>query len=267
MAHPVAPLDPLFLVPPLAHRGFHDIAAGRPENSRASIRAAIEAGYGIEIDVQLSSDDQAMVFHDYHLGRLTTAQGALHLHSAAELSAVPLRHGDEGIPTLKEVLALVRGQVPLLVEIKDQDGQMGPNVGPLEAQVARHLAGYDGPVAVMSFNPHSIRTMAEVAPSLARGLVTSAYKASDWKTLKPATRERLRAIPDFGDIGASFISHEAKDLGSPRVAELKEQGAHILCWTIRSPKAEAEARKIAENITFENYAAPGGLDLTTGRPT
>lgn len=267
MRHPVKPLPAAFLGAPLAHRGFHDIAAGRPENSRASIQAAIDAGYGIEIDVQLSSDDQAMVFHDYHLGRLTTDQGAVRLRSAAELATVPLRHGNEGIPSLAEVLEIVRGQVALLVEIKDQDGQMGPNVGPLEAQVARHLAGYDGPVAVMSFNPHSIRAMAELAPELPRGLVTSAYEHDDWKTLKPATCDRLRGIPDFDEIGASFISHEAKDLAAPRVAELKRQGARILCWTIRSPQAEAEARKIAENITFEKYAAPGGVDAVARRPT
>ena len=115
---------------PLAHRALHDVAQGRPENSRAAIRAAIEAGYGIEIDVQLSADGAAMVFHDYALDRLTHDSGAVRLRSAADLKAVPLKGGDEGIPDLPEVLQLVAGQVPLLIELKDQDGAMGTNLGP-----------------------------------------------------------------------------------------------------------------------------------------
>ena len=114
---------------PLAHRALHDVARGRPENSRAAIRAAIAAGYGIEIDVQLSADGAAMVFHDYALDRLTHNSGAVRLRSADELKAVPLKGGGEGIPDLPEVLRLVAGQVPLLIELKDQDGAMGDEFG------------------------------------------------------------------------------------------------------------------------------------------
>lgn len=250
------PLPPAFLGPPLAHRGYHDRAAGRPENSRAAFAAAIAAGYGIECDVQLSADGRAMVFHDHDLGRLTPERGPVRQRSAAELGRIPLRGAEgEGIPTLPEVLHLVAGRTALLVEIKDQDGAMGPAVGELEAAVAADLRGYGGPVAVMSFNPHAVAAFAERAPKVARGLTTSAWHAKDWPLIPAPVRERLRGIPDFDRVGAGFVSHEAKDLGRPRVAELKARGAAVLCWTIRSPEAEAEARRVAHNVTFEGYAA------------
>jgi len=252
-ALPVLPDDLLRL--PVAHRAYHDIARGRPENSRAAVRAAIEAGYAIEIDLQLTADGQAMVFHDYDLGRLTGQSGPLRRRSADEAGAVPLLHGDgETIPRFEDILGLVAGRVPLLVELKDQDGAMGPDVGPLEAATARALSGYAGPVAVMSFNPHSMAEMARLAPDLPRGLTTSSYKPEDWP-LSRDTCDRLREIPDFERVGAAFISHEADDLARPRVRALHADGVPVLCWTITSPEAEAEARKLADNITFEGYAA------------
>ena len=248
-------LPDAFLSRPIAHRAYHDKTQGRPENSRAAIRAAVDAGYGIEIDLQLSADGQAMVFHDYDLTRLTGQPGALALHTAAALGAMPLLHGAEGIPTLPEILTIIAGRSALLIEIKDQDGEMGPNVGPLEQATADALRSYTGPVAIMSFNPYSIMEIRRLAPDLPRGLTTSAYRHEDWAPLPAAVCDRLRDIPDCDRSGASFISHEAFDLSRPRVAELKSQGAAVLCWTIRSPQAEAEARRIAQNVTFEGYPA------------
>ncbi|MEM6308650.1 MAG: glycerophosphodiester phosphodiesterase family protein [Pseudomonadota bacterium] len=249
-------LPPSFLQHPIAHRALHDITDARPENSRAAIRAALSAGYGIEIDVQLSADRVAMVFHDYDLGRLTGTHGAVAQRSQQELAGIPLTGGDEGIPDLTETLNLIAGKVPLLIEIKDQDGAMGSDIGPLETAVADALASYTGPVALMSFNPHSVARMADLCPSIPRGLVTSSYDPQDW----PLSNEicaHLRHIPDFDRVGASFISHEAKDLNRPRVHALKRQGASVLCWTVRSPMEEATARKVAQNITFEGYLPAG----------
>ncbi|MFL4469126.1 glycerophosphodiester phosphodiesterase family protein [Tateyamaria armeniaca] len=247
-------LDRAFLGAPLAHRALHDVRDGRPENSRAAIKAAIEHGYGIEIDVQLSADNAAMVFHDYALDRLAEGSGLVRAVSASALSNTPLRGVSEGIPDLPEVLGMVSGRVPLLIEIKDQDGAMGDRIGPLEAATAAALEGYEGPVAVMSFNPHSVAHMRALCPDIPRGLVTSAYDPDDWP-LPKAVCAHLREIPDYDRVGASFVSHEAADLARPRIAELKARGANILCWTIKSPEAEAEARKIAENVTFEGYLA------------
>jgi len=251
-----SPLPAPFRTTPIAHRGYHNRAAGRPENSRAAVQAAVAAGYAIEIDLQLSSDGQAMVFHDYDLNRLTDATGPLATRSAAALAGIPLKNGSDGIPTLPEILHLISGRVPLLIEIKDQDGAMGPDTGALEAATARALEGYPGPVAVMSFNPHSMAEMARLAPHIPRGITTSAYDPADWSPLPARVCDHLRAIPDYGRVGASFISHEWQDLLRPRVAALKAEGAVILCWTIRAPEAESTARHSADNITFENYPAP-----------
>jgi glycerophosphoryl diester phosphodiesterase len=247
-------LSRAFYETPLAHRALHNVADGRPENSRAAIRAAIAAGYGIEIDVQLSADGAAMVFHDYALQRLTGDSGPLRLRPASDLRDVTLSGGNEGIPELGEVLDLIAGRVPLVIEIKDQDGGMGPDVGPLEQAVAQAVAGYAGPLAVMSFNPHAVARMAELLPDVPRGIVTSAYAYADWP-LDRATCDRLREIPDYERTGACFISHEVSDLDRPRVAEIKAAGGMICCWTVRSATQEAQARKVADTITFEGYRA------------
>jgi glycerophosphoryl diester phosphodiesterase len=240
---------------PVAHRALHDRSRGVIENSPSAIRGAIAAGYAIEIDVQLSVDGQAVVFHDDRIDRLTAATGWVREHTADALGQIVLTGGSDTIPTLPEVLTMVAGQVPLLIEIKDQSLTMSDTDGRLEAAVADALRGYVGDVAVMSFNPHSMAHMARLAPDVARGLTTSAYDPQDWVPLPPAQCDRLRDIPDYDRVGASFISHEGRDLRRPRVAALKAAGAAILCWTIRSPEDEARVRSVAQNVTFERYAA------------
>ncbi len=246
-------LPPALLATPLAHRGFHDLAAGCPENSLSAFRAAIDAGYGIELDVQRSADGHAMVFHDADLGRVSLGHGPLRARTAAQLVQIGLRGSSDCIPTLAGVLALVRGRVPVLIEIKEGLDQMAQTPGVLETAVAADLEGYAGPVAVMSFNPHCIADMARLAPTVARGLTTDSYNPADWAPLPAATCDRLRAIPDYDRTASSFLSHQASDLARPRLAELRHQGAAILCWTIRSPAAETAARHWADNVTFEGY--------------
>lgn len=248
-------LHPDFLRLPLAHRAYHDKTKGRPENSIEAVRAAVDAGYGIEIDIQPSADAVPMVFHDYDLARMTGRQGKISDLSADALSRLPLIGGCEAVPTLAHVLAEIAGKVPLLIEIKDQSGTSGPEVGALEAAVAKVLAGYAGPVAVMSFNPHSVAAFHTQAPGIAVGLTTASYEPEEYPELLGAVCDHLRDIRDYDRVGATFISHEASDLARPRVADLKAAGAKVLCWTIRSPEAEAKAREVAHNITFEGYAA------------
>ena len=173
-------LPDAFLQAPIAHRGLHDENAQRAENSRAAICAAVAGGYGIEIDLQLSKDGQAVVFHDYALDRMTNETGFVNRYSAADLTAITLEHsGGETLPSLTDILALIDGKVPLLIELKDQDGQMGARVGRLERATIQALKPYRGPVAVMSFNPHSVLQMASLAPDVPRGLISEAYTAED----------------------------------------------------------------------------------------
>ncbi len=252
----MTPLPPAFLHAPFAHRAYHDASAGRAENSPAAIRAAVTAGYGIEIDVQPSRDNVAMVFHDYDLKRLTGETGPIRQRTAKALGEITLAGGPDTIPTLSEVLDIIDGQVPLLIELKDQDGAMGPDIGALEQSVESALSGYTGPVALMSFNPHSVAALADRMPDRPRGLTTCAFLPDDWPILNAATRRRLAGIPDVARVGASFISHDVRDLASARVSEIKAQGIPILCWTVRSRASETQAREIADNVTFEGYAAP-----------
>ncbi|SLN29797.1 glycerophosphodiester phosphodiesterase family protein [Pseudooctadecabacter jejudonensis] len=241
-----------FLDRPIAHRALHD--ANWAENSAQAVGAAVEAGYGVEIDIQPSKDGVPMVFHDYDMARLTGLQGPIAGKTAADLADIPLSGGGT-IPTLSQVLEIVAGRVPLLIEIKDQDGGLGPMVGPLQQAVCAALEGYGGDVALMSFNPHAVAACQTHAPHIPRGLVTCPYPAEDWPTVPSKTRQAQAMIPDFDRVGASFISHQEDDLNSPHVAKLRARDVPILCWTIRSPTQEAEARKIAHNITFEGYLA------------
>ncbi|TDT73761.1 glycerophosphoryl diester phosphodiesterase [Litoreibacter halocynthiae] len=246
-------LPAAFFARPITHRGLHDRSKGVIENSMSAFKAAIDAGYGIELDVQLSFDGQAMVFHDYDMARLTGKGGPIQTRTAETVRGMTLSDSDDTIFDLQAVLELVAGRVPLLIELKDQDGSMGPNIGPLERAVADALSTYQGDAAVMSFNPHSTKMMSELSPNRPRGLVTSAYKPSDWAPLSTKVCDHLREIPDYEWSTASFISHEAPDLTRPRVAELKSQGAQILCWTIKSQAQADEALKFAQNITFEGF--------------
>ena len=242
-----------FLQTPISHRALHDVADGRPENSIAGADAAIVYGYGIEIDLQLSKDGIPMVFHDYLLERLTDEVGSVMHRTASELASIPLKHGDEGIPTLEAFLKFVDGRVPLLVEVKDQDGSLGPNVGALAQATCSILNQYTGPKAVMSFNPHTVAKCAEFAPDIARGLITGEFLTKDGHLVSAARQAELAGIPDYARVGACFISHNVKHLGDAVVACRKAQGAVVFCWTVRSAEMEKTARQVADNVTFEGY--------------
>ncbi|MEM6739303.1 MAG: glycerophosphodiester phosphodiesterase family protein [Pseudomonadota bacterium] len=240
-----------FLACPIAHRALH--GPGAPENSRAAMQAAIAHGFGIEIDLQLSADGVAMVFHDDKLDRLTAENGPVRARDAAELGRIDLDFTAEGIPTFAEILRLIDGRVPLLVELKDQSGMLGPSDGRLEAAASDDVSGYDGPLAFMSFSPDMVGHVAETAPERPRGLVTCAFRPHAWPTLPVEHLSALARIEAAEAVGASFISHQWTDLHSARVAELKADGRAILCWTIKSAAEEVQARQIADNITFEHY--------------
>ena len=247
-------LPAAFLGAPIAHRGLHDRAAGVVENSRAAAEAAIAAGYGIELDVQMTADGEAVVFHDDAMPRLTGEPGLVRDYSVAALGRIGLKDGAETVPGFAEFLALVAGRVPLLVEVKDQDGALGPDVGALEARVAALLAGYPGEAALMSFNPHAVAAFASLAPDRPRGLTTCAFDTADW-SLPDYRRAELAALTNAERTGAAFVSHDRRDLDNPAVARLKAEGLPILTWTVRSAGQEAEARRVADNVTFEGYRA------------
>lgn len=244
-----------FLSTPFAHRGYHDLAQGCPENSRSAFLAAVRAGYGIELDLQLSSDGDAIVFHDYDLGRLTGQNGAVRQSNTADLGKLRLAGSNETIPTLTQVLELVGGRVPLLIELKDQDGALGSDVGLLEQATCTALASYKGPAALMSFNPYSVACFKEMAPTIPRGLTTGSFSNAKWHMVPASTLNKLQSIPDYDRVGACFISHAVDELSDARVSALKDDGTSVLCWTVRSQAQETAARKFADNVTFEGYVS------------
>lgn len=151
---------------PYAHRGLWD--EQKPENSMAAFQAAAEAGFGIELDVQLSKDGTVMVFHDYTLDRVCGKEGLLTDLTAAELSTLRLKDTEQTIPTLAEVLRLVDGRVPLLIELKGETGDTA--VVPATLAV---LEGYTGAWCMESFNPLIVRAVKKQAPHVVRGLLSS----------------------------------------------------------------------------------------------
>lgn len=246
----VSRLAPGFWARPFAHRGLHAAGRGVVENSRAAVAAAVAAGYGIEIDLQLSADGEAMVFHDDALDRLTTEAGPVRDRGADALGAIRLTGSEETIPTLVEILALVDGAAPLLVEIKDQSGDFGPDVGALEARTAEVLRGYAGPAAVMSFNPHSMIWFAGNAPDRPRGIVGCADVDP---ALPPERRAALADLTEVENAGADFVSYQWTGLDRPAVAALRARGMPVFCWTIRAPGQAAQALGRCEQITFEGF--------------
>ena len=247
-------LDPAFLKTPIAHRALHDASKGVYENCRSAIIAAIEHGYAIEIDLQLSADGRAMVFHDDTLDRLTVKHGDVSDYTAAELTQIKVGSGQDVIEPLEDILRLVDGRVPLLIELKDQSRQLSQTDGRLEQATIDALSLYEGAVAVMSFNPHMIATMAKLSPDLPLGLTTGSFMDPTWG-IDAERIAHLSQITDFDPKRYTFVSHFALELASPCIQMLKDQGTAIFTWTIRSPEAEAVARQTVDNITFEGYLA------------
>ena len=164
---------------PIAHRGLHDADNGVIENTPSAVRAAIAANYGIEVDVQITADGEAMVHHDDVLGRLTEGEGRLDQLTAAELKAVAFRGTGDRMMTLGELCDLVGGRVTMLVELKSKfDGDTR-----LPARVAAVLANYRGPVAPMSFDPTQLAHLQQINPALLRGIIAAKYRPQDRKSV------------------------------------------------------------------------------------
>lgn len=222
---------------PFAHRGLH--GQGRIENSRAAFQAAIEARHGIELDVQITGDGQAVVFHDEWLHRLSEDEGMVRGRSVAELGRIRLRDSHETIPSLPEILALIAGQAPLLIEVK------APNrdAGALCRAVSDALAGYIGPVAVMSFNPEVGRWFARYDSVRLRGLVVTENK----KPWRGGLKRRLSLWRSKTD----FLAYDIRDLPSRFAESARRKGLKVTTWTVRNLAERARAAEHADQIIYE----------------
>ena len=217
-----------------AHRGLH--RAGSPENSLAAFAGALEAGLGIECDIQRSRDGEAMLLHDWELERLTGISGPLAGHDAADLAQIAFTDSEHYIARLADLLELVDGRVPILIEIKSRARY---DVKRSCAAVARSLAGYRGDIAVMSFDPRVPKWFRKHYPAPVRGLVMR--EDSHGATQKGWQRHLALWIAR-----PEFLAYHVDALPSPMVAGLKARGFPILSWTVDTPEKRAIAAAHAD---------------------
>jgi len=240
---------------PIAHRGLHDADRGIIENTPSAVAAALDHGYAIEVDLQLTQDGEAVVFHDQTLDRLTEESGPVVGHTVAQLRAVRYRATSDRIQTLPELLEQVAGQNTLVLELKS------PWFGGdrLERRVAQVLSSYSGPVAVMSFDPHSIATLRQIAPDLIRGIVSCSYAdPKEWPELSRWERLRLRFLLHFPQTRPHFVSYDVHDLPALGPWVARALGRPVIVWTVRSQAEADHAGKWADQITFEQSVPRDG---------
>lgn len=231
-----------------AHRGLHDShAEGKiPENSLAAFEAARDGGFGIECDVQHTSDGFAAVFHDFELDKLTARTGKIAQCTLSDLIRIPLVQSDQLIPSLAQALECVGGKVPLLIEIKTDTST---HVRALCMAVRRALEGYLGPHAIMGFDPRVSRWFARHSPHTPRGLIIS----EDGKKGLRATIARHRALwtgkPDF-------LAYDVRDFPSAFARKQRARGLPVLTWTVNSPDTREVATAYADAPIFEGAGHP-----------
>lgn len=235
---------------PIAHRGYHDVAAGRIENTLPAAEAAIAHNFSIECDLQRTSDDRVVVFHDDTLDRLTNATGPVERKTLAEVRTARFRDGGATIPTLDELLDLVDGRVPLVIEMKS--GFNGDRR--LEAAAAAILAGYSGHAAVMSFDPASMMAMRRLAPGLPRGMLGDRFRADGWPELTAAQRWTFASFAMAPAVMPAFVSYHVGSLpSSPPLALRHFFRLPLITWTVRTAEDRKIARQWADQITFEGF--------------
>ena len=238
-----------WLIRPIAHRGLHDAAKGIIENMPSAVQAAIDAGYGIEVDVQEAGDGKAIVFHDSDLDRLTKDTGPVKTRTSAELKRIHLKDTADRIQTLPELLEQVSGRVPLVIEIKSE----WRTHGPFERQLADILSAYDGQAAIMSFDPYAIRVIAHAAPELPRGLIAGPFRNPIfWRHLSSWKRFYMKHLLSAFIARPHFVAYDIEALPSAAPWIWRRLlNRPLLTWTIRSGEDRRKAESVADAIIFE----------------
>lgn len=236
---------------PIAHRGLHDARAGIVENTPSAVARAVERGYGVEIDVQLSADGEAVVFHDATLDRLTEASGPVSALALDELRRVVFRATGDRIWTLEDCLDLVGGRQAVVVEIKsgfDRDLRLARRVGAI-------LARRGGPVVAESFDPLVVRELRVAAPRVPRGIVGEAFADDDpyWAGLTRRQRLAARTLIHWPATRPDFLSWDVGDLSRRALRMARAAGVPVTTWTVRTPEQQARAALMADQMVFEGF--------------
>jgi glycerophosphoryl diester phosphodiesterase len=231
---------------PVAHRGLHDAAAGVIENTPSAFRAAIAGNYGIECDLQISADGEAMVYHDDTLDRLNDGNGRLDAMTAAALKRVAFKASADRMLTLGELCDLVAGRVTLVIELK---GNFSGD-DRLAVRAAQVLSAYRGPAALMSFDPGLIATVRKAQPTITRGLV-GMRRLPDAPSASMTPRDYARAARVARP---QFLAYRVADLTRPLpVLARRVFRLPLLTWTVRTFAERVRAARYADQIIFEGF--------------
>jgi glycerophosphoryl diester phosphodiesterase len=214
----------------------------------SAFKSAVANGYGIELDIRLSKDGELVVFHDDTLDRVRGRDGRVTDFTADELAAFKLSGTNDGIPKFSDVLALVNGRVPLLVEIKEDAGNSA-----VSRAACKMLKDYKGEYIVESFNPLSLKTVKENMPSITRGILSHRYYA--YEQYKKPLYFALQSLLLNFLCRPAFIAYDHRHADSFALRLVRKLfGVPTLAWTVRSADEEKEARKNGfDGIIFENY--------------
>jgi len=235
---------------PVAHRGLHD-GVTAIENTTSAFRAAIACGYAIETDVQITADGEAMVHHDFALGRLTLGSRRLAAMTAAGLKEVPFKATGDRMVTLSELCDFVAGRVPLVIELKSRfDEDMT-----LVARAAEVLQAYKGPAVLMSFDPAPIAVLRDIAPEIPRGIVAERrYEHEEWEGLSAGQKDSLAFLLHAPRTRPHFIAYHVKDLPSPGPWIARNIFRRpLLTWTVRTDEDRGVAKRWADQMIFEGF--------------
>jgi glycerophosphoryl diester phosphodiesterase len=214
---------------------------------------AVAGGFAMECDVQLTADGEAVVFHDFGLDRLTGGTGPVVSQSATALSGMRLSGSAAGdrIGTLSDLLALVAGRAPIVVEIKSRfDGDLR-----LTRRVVEVLKGRPDPIAIKSFDPRIVAALRMLAPERPRGIVAmSQYEYPDYDSVPPDEKRAMANLLHFAEMAPDFISWHVKELPhcGPHLCRT-QLGLPVMTWTVRTPEDVAKARQHADQMVFEGF--------------
>jgi glycerophosphoryl diester phosphodiesterase len=238
---------------PIAHRGLHNTDRGIIENTASAVRAAVEGRYSIEVDLQITSDGEAMVYHDDRLGRLTEGDEPLAAMTAADLRGVRFKATSDRMLTLGELCDLVRGQATLILELKSTfNGDHR-----VALRTADVLKSYPGAVAAMSFDPALVATLKQTAPGLTRGITAMGrYDHPEWAPLSLWQKLTFPHLLQSALTRPHFIAYALNDL--PAVAPSFARWAYgvpLLAWVARSADDRMRAARVCDQIIFEGFHA------------
>ncbi len=234
--------DHWLLSRPIAHRGLHDKKV--PENSLAAFQRAINKNMPIELDVQLTADDEVVVFHDRNLQRMTGLNQKVKNTKLNEIRQLKLLKTKETIPTLAEVLQVVRCQVPLLIEIKSRYGH-----GRIEPAVVKILNRYSGKFAVQSFNPRTVRWFYKNRPDLICGLVAGTLEGQPTNPIQRFIGAKLLLAPLAHP---QFIAYDVQAAFKPYFRFIaRVWGGPILVWVVKNRPVQNQAQKLGWGAIIE----------------